>query len=157
MADGRNRVRSVGKGRDLQARRDDRFHLTPVPLPPSAALKGASGAKAERGRHRPGRSGRGSTRGLIQSKGHTPLIHVGRSKHEKSAGGAPGPEAQLSEEVGNDHPHARLDRRRGTSSARGGGGGRACLHRGWGTCMPTPPPRRPGQGLSQQPQEDGKV
>lgn len=40
---------------------------------------------------------------------HTPLIHVGRSKHKKPSTDTPGPEAQLGKQVGEDHPDPSLE------------------------------------------------
>lgn len=37
-------------------------------------------------------------------RAHAPLVHVGGPEHQQSASSAPRPEAQLSEEVGDDHP-----------------------------------------------------
>ena len=129
-ADGTNRVRSVSKGQHFQARRDGCFHLTPAPLPPlhcsqrcPQSCGGVSGAQTTGVAS--GGAGSPPARGL-----HTPLVHVGGSKHKKPARGAARPEAQLSEEVGDDHPHPCLAHR----------GGRHRAGRGWAR-TPTPPPR----------------
>lgn len=44
---------------------------------------------------------------------YTPLVHIGGPQYQKSPSGAPRPEAQLSKKVGDDHPQASLDDRRG--------------------------------------------
>lgn len=40
---------------------------------------------------------------------HSPLIHVGGSQHEEPTTDAPRPEAQLSKQIGEDHPYSSLD------------------------------------------------
>jgi hypothetical protein len=42
------------------------------------------------------------------SQPHAPLIHIGRSKHKKASSSTPRPEAQLSKQVGKDHPNPSL-------------------------------------------------
>lgn len=42
------------------------------------------------------------------SQPHTPLIHIGRSKHKKASSSTPRPEAQLSKQVGKHHPNPSL-------------------------------------------------
>lgn len=45
---------------------------------------------------------------MLRSRAHAPLIHVGRSEHQQSTASAPGPEAQLSKQIGHDHPYPSL-------------------------------------------------
>lgn len=45
---------------------------------------------------------------LSPSQPHAPLIHIGRSKNKKASSSTPRPEAQLSKQVGKDHPNPSL-------------------------------------------------
>lgn len=84
--------------------------------------------------------------GVLGSWDHTPrlyppLIHVGGPEHQKSTPSTPGPEAQLSEQISDDHPHPSLEDRGDTSACTG--------HRAHATA--------PTEGSPHLPRENRKV
>lgn len=53
---------------------------------------------------------------LSPSQPNIPLIHIGRSKHKEASSSTPRPEAQLSKQVGKDHPNPSLGEGKGELS-----------------------------------------
>lgn len=53
---------------------------------------------------------------LCPSQSNIPLIHIGRSKHKEASSSTPRPEAQLSKQVGKDHPNPSLGEGKGELS-----------------------------------------
>lgn len=73
------------------------------------------------------------------SQPHAPLIYIGRSKHKKTSSSTPRPEAQLSKQVGKDHPNPSLgEGKRKLSCARTHEGSSCSTAQSYRSRLPTP-------------------